>query len=346
MSYKQIFWLMGSLLGLALLILLYFVSLPTTHTQEESITSLKPTKLATKVIEATPTSISEDDLWVESGVLKDDGYWSTHQVAVGSSFQAVFHLHNHQPAKEYLFTCLLDYRQVPCIFEGHEQLLYPLQTGNFTEHNFTFETPPLTPGFHDFIMLAFVEPHNHSLDESFRMDISMSMPASRLVLLAGSEPWAVPNIKPLDIGQPLQSEPLPFWGALLDQEIKPLERRMWLTEEVKPQTTVPYYIHFGHPKDTIDFQTIAVITFLDYQQIPIDGQEEWVNFVKLPADKEATVVGTFTTSIEEGVHELQAIYLLDPYQMLEYPPSGNNRTWTEVWGSVYPTNRTEIIVRD
>jgi hypothetical protein len=100
---------------------------------------------------------------------REGKYWRTYRVPGHSSFRGFFYLLNQQPAEEYLLTCLVDYHQVPCAFNGQQLLLYRMSVEDLGERTLPFATLPLAPGLHDPAVLAFAKPDVHDLSSEYRL---------------------------------------------------------------------------------------------------------------------------------------------------------------------------------
>ncbi|PKO21648.1 MAG: hypothetical protein CVU38_13635 [Chloroflexi bacterium HGW-Chloroflexi-1] len=86
------------------------------------------------------------------------------------------------------------------------------------------------------------------------------------------------------------------------------------------------------------------MTVLDYTQIPLDGDDQWVAFVALPAGTRASLPARLVAPSEPGMHELMVVWAYDPYQMLEEPFEGSSRHLTEFLDHMESSIRVAITV--
>lgn len=276
---------------------------------------------------------------------REGGYWRTYQVPANSSFRGFFYLLNQRSAEEYLLTCLVDYRQVPCTFDGQQQLLYRISVEDFGERTLPFETPSLVPGLHDLAVLAFAKPDVHDLSGEYRLSTDFNyLYTPRAVLLAGDEPWQTSSIEYIITGTQPTSKTSPLEGLVVNREEQELEIRAWMTQTVRSGETIEYFAHLGN--DTGPSRSLAVMSFLDYKQIPLDGAEQWVAYVSLPTGTRAVLPGRFVAPQKVGVHELVVVMAYDPFHMLEDPFQGSDRDLTQFSEIVEPSIRVAIIVVD
>jgi hypothetical protein len=296
---------------------------------------------------AEETPLPDQPYGIRAGIQErlDGLYQRTYQVNENHRFSGYFYLSNEQPAEEFLLTCLLDYRQVPCIYEGEEKMLHPFALGDFEEISIPFETPPLTEGFHDFMLLAFHKPNEHDLSDEYRLRTDISyLTGQRLVLLAGDEPWQKPSIEHAFTDEEPELDVEHLYGILLNQQKEPEVWQAWMRHQVEPGKIIEFYAHLGN-KGERD-HVFAFMAFMDFIQVPLAGESDWVTFADMPANAQLAVPGRVVAPDEPGVHEFLVVYTADPYQMLEEPPLAKERTLTSYFDYVEPTLRTAIIVQE
>lgn len=272
--------------------------------------------------------------------------WHTYQLSESSEFRGFIHLLNQRPSEDYFLTCLLDYRQVPCRFDGKQkELIYPISMGDSEERHIPFEMPSVTSGFHDAAVIAFSQVDVHDLSESYRISTDFSyFYAYRLALLTGKEPWQVPPIEFAITGTQPLSPTIRFNGLLVNREQEGSAKwnHAWTVQRVKPGEAIEYYIHMGN--DTGPAQVNAVMAFMDFKQIPLNDNKQWVTYISLPAGSRATMSGLFIAPKEPGVHEFMIVWANNPYQKLEEPAWGTERHLTPVDTRVEPSIRVAVVV--
>jgi len=273
--------------------------------------------------------------------------WRTYEVSADSPFEGLFFLDNQQPTEEYLLTCLIDYRQLPCDFEGQQQTLFPITVGDFESQRISFKTPRLSPGRHDVALLAFAKPNTHDLSRKYRLSTDFNyLYAPRMVALVGEKPWQKPSMKYVTVGiTPTTQTRATLGGLLVNQEAHPQKWRAWLTEEVQPGETVEYYVHMGGSEGS-GSNAYAVMAFLDFIQVPLDGKNQWVAYASVPPGTVATLPGRFKAPTEPGVHEFVIVWAFDPYQLLEEPIGGPDRTLTRFSDFIEPSIRVALVVSE
>jgi hypothetical protein len=336
MARNRVLWIL-----LAFLFILLIVLLRVGSSQNSRLSQVTPSPTA------SGPKVRYEGEGVAYGIqeTRQGKYWRTYQVSGHSSFRGFFWLLNQQPAEEYLITCLVDYQQVPCVFDGQQRLLYRVDMGDFEDQTVPFETPPLVPGFHDVALLAFAKPNVHDLSRQYRFSTDFHyLYAPRLVLLTGDEPWQVPSIEYTITGTEPISRTVPLEGLVVNREKQELEIQAWLTQEVGAGEIIEYFVHMGN--DTGPSRTFAVMAFLDYEQIPLDGAEQWVAYVSLPTGTRAVLPGNLVAPQEMGVHEFMVVWAYDPYHMLEEPPQGPERQLTEFADMIESSIRIAIVVEE
>lgn len=276
---------------------------------------------------------------------QDGKYWRTYQVPERASFRGFVYLLNQGPTEEYLLSCLVDYRQVSCSFDEQQQLLYRMSLGNSEERTLPFETPALSAGLHDLAVLAFARPDAHDLSPGYRLSTDLAyLFAPRAVLLVGDEPWQAPTTEHVVTGTQPDTTISPLEGLVVNRDEQDLEIRAWMTQTAKSGEAIEYFIHLGN--DTGPSQAFAVTAFLDYEQVPLNGAEQWVAYVSLPTGTRATLPGRFVAPQETGVHEFVVVMVYDPYQMLEEPPLAAERRLTRFEDVTEPSIRIAIVVEE
>lgn len=120
----------------------------------------------------------------------------------------------------------------------------------------------------------------------------------------------------------------------------------WLTQHARPGEDIAYFVHLGNDAPQAPDVAFAIMVFLDFQQIPLDGDKQWVAYALLPTGTGTDLPARFAAPAEPGVHELMAVIVYNPYHMLEDPPLGPNRQATEFWDVVESSIRVAIVVEE
>jgi hypothetical protein len=282
--------------------------------------------------------------YVATSLYSEEGNrWQTRRFRPGTSFEGVFSLSHQLPATEYLLTCILNYIQVPCEWNGEEQLLYPIAMQGGGQVQIPFTTPELSDAYHDFAILALSNVFSEDLSDAYRIGTDLNyLYRSRIVLMSDS---ADAFDLPMDWyrgGE--QTSEVSFEGTFVDLEPRPNRLEAWRVERAAPGETIDYFIHVGNGSADTPHQTYAVMAFLDYVQVPIDGADQWVAFASMPPGTQTTIPARITVPTIPGIHELMIVHAYNPFSMLEIPTEGEEREATEIWDGIYSSIRTAIVV--
>ncbi|GAB4581622.1 MAG: hypothetical protein Fur0022_43710 [Anaerolineales bacterium] len=240
----------------------------------------------------------------------------TYFLEENESFQGTYYLLNQQPAESYALICLLDYKQTPCLFDGKDASPYFLEMGENEERTFSFETPAIEKGFHDLAILAFSKVDEHDTSESFRYSTDFNyLFSTRAAILADTPPDELPLIE-YEKGVFIEESPSPLNGVVINLSPDSYSEgiRAWLHEVIQPGQTLDYYIQLGN--DDEPDQTYAVLSFLDFQQIPVN-ENQLVAYVSLPTGYRMTIPASLTVPEETGIHELVIVIVRNPYRIRE-----------------------------
>ncbi|MEO0248260.1 MAG: hypothetical protein ABIN58_01730 [candidate division WOR-3 bacterium] len=169
---------------------------------------------------------------------------------------------------DFLLIMMLDYEQIGFKLDGEKTFTYKFRLEANEERIFSIDTPPLSEGFHDLLILVVRDPDNHSFDIPFRIHTAYYIAKTRVNIYVG-------NAKPPGIDFTTFSETSADSareGALI---LSKHERgniwEGWFTENTTPGEHVHYFIRItGDRKDT---QPFALVAFWDYQQIPVNGND-------------------------------------------------------------------------
>lgn len=281
-------------------------------------------------ITATSTPAVPSVTYIGQGVaigireFPDSPVWRTYQVDSNSSFTAYLRLLNQKSAETYSFSCLIDYKQIPCSFEDHEEMtaLYSINFAENEDRLIKFKTPKLSNGFHDFAILTFASPEKHSLDNQYRLSTDLKyFYAPRVVLHVGPPPYS-PMAIDFRIGEARKNFEATNNGVVVNTIPDSNTMPAWFSQDVKPGEILDYYIHLAN--DTGPNQTYVVMSFLDFLQIPISTNVD-VDYVALKTGERIEIPAQLTAPVEKGVHELMVIIARQPFKPLETPEKGNQR---------------------
>lgn len=307
--------------------------------------------------EITPSPDQEYAGYVRSAYIIAPGPpWQTWPVRP-NGYDGEFLLSNQIPAQDYVITCLLDYLQVPCEWDGTTRTLYPVSLDGGEEVRIPLSTPRMSDDFHDFIVMAFGNPFSDDLSDSYRISTDLNyLYRSRLMFVPRDftapenpvDPYKsmIPDTAWIQ-GSPVDADTHAPLEGVIQTETTTTERiQAWNVERVEPGEQVDYFLQIGaHPNG--DGNRLAIIAFLNYEQIPLqtDGEvSQMVLFSELEPGERAVVPVSFQAPAEPGIHELMIVHVYNPFTFLETPPLGTDRDATEVIESAYSSIRTAIVV--
>ncbi len=222
---------------------------------------------------------------------------------------------------EYLIMALVDYKLVPFSVNGSKNNTHIVTLDSMETQLYPFEIENLTAGFHDILILTFLNPNQHSLNREYRISTDFAL-MGRIRLNALVEN----NTKPVIEYQHLRklcNASYPLEGILVNQQ--PCSPKMWLAENVTAGDKLDYFINIGNNRRQ-EQRTFAIIQFLDYEQIPLDLEKnDFVYLGKLNNGEKVSIPASLIVPKEKGVHELIVVWILDPYADVEKSPGVRNK---------------------
>jgi hypothetical protein len=272
--------------------------------------------------------------------------WQT-WLSIPEGYSGEFLLSNQQPAMDFLLTCMLDYRQVPCIWDGEDTELYAVSLDGGETIRIPMITPPLSDDFHDFIVIAFGNPFSEDLTDDYRIRTDLNyLYRSRLLFVPEAFEEGMPYVAAVAEEDWIrgEAENLYLEGVIQNQEPNADELRAWTVVEAEAGEWIDYNLQIGSHPDGVGSR-LAIMAFLDYRQITFDGEDQWVIYADLEAGTAATVPVRLQAPLESGIHELLIVHTYDPFAMLEVPALGEDRQATEIIEGTYSGIRTAIVVR-
>jgi len=218
-----------------------------------------------------------------------------------------------------LVTALVDYQQVPILLNEERALLHevPLEADVVVELPLEIEVGG--PGAHDLVLVAFHNPHDRPFDESYRLRMSQRLVGKRARVIVGDSEAPVLDVVPSLTGALPPPELRDQFLQLVTyarvagarSEEHPTRRVLHMGEGQAGQE-YPFQLRISGARDRQ--MTYAIVQFMDYEQIDIEDLQ--VLFVRLGPGEEALLDGSLTLPSIPGVHELQAVYIADPYESL------------------------------
>lgn len=231
-------------------------------------------------------------------------------------------MNNTDQPKTFLVTLMLNYRQVSFTFNEQSGLLHLIEIPPFSDIYFPMSVQISKPGRHDIQAVMFEDPFNLRMDYEFRRDVTGYAMGQRIALTVGDDHTPARTFDVLD----LEKLPVPDEGISLDVMFRNSlqnqasdsalpHRELIHTDTVQLEQPYPLQIIITS-NDEYDAGIKAVMPFLNYRQVDLEGQD--VIVTSLGVQEEAFLNTELILPEERGVHQLQAIYLVEPYaNMLE-----------------------------
>ena len=227
----------------------------------------------------SPYGIGFDEAFPKTSLIK----FRTRQVEPGVVITAPFHsLNRSDEAEVHRLFVLLDGEQQRGGIGGDPDALYTdVTVGPGEEITQTVTIPPLEPGAHDLIVISILNP-----------DDSPGLSYSRYTLLAGDSDGQVPRdyVTLTDANPPGITGPMSLFISD-DLDNPPKELREWTVTQAATGELVEYIIYAGYEAvidgDTgkvmgADLHRVAVLAFLDHQQVPVRPGGEMVFYGEAP----------------------------------------------------------------
>ncbi|HEY0607530.1 MAG TPA: hypothetical protein VGD58_31720 [Herpetosiphonaceae bacterium] len=251
-------------------------------------------------------------------------------------------LNNTEAPKTILLTTVLDYRQVSFTLDNQDGLLHLVTIPAHSEVNIPLRLTIAEPGRHDLYVVAFEDPFNLSLSIRDRNDTYGKAFSRRTTVVVGDSDAPTRVLDVADIGA------IPSPKGQLSLHIMFVQRPADSTAIVSPPERNLVYtdtVSLGQPYPLQMVVTAnheakagvhAIVPFLNYHQVPVNGQD--VLALRLEADEEAVINADIALPDEAGVHQLQMVYLIDPYSDL--------LTETDVYPFVQSSFRIAIVAQE
>lgn len=227
---------------------------------------------------------------------------------------------NTAVSRIFLVTALVDYKQVPFSLDGKTGLLHEVNVEQGGQTYLPVEIEVNGRGAHDLILLAFADPYDRPWDDAYRKTLLLEV-GRRAVVIVGDEDRPFRDVRPDVYGAPVP-ERIHFGLSMAFAEppnspedgSHPSERQMRMAAEGKPGEAFPYQLwvsNYNFPNDVADY---AMLRFLDFHQIDFKGKDLYV--AHLDGPQECIIDDSVLLPNEPGVHELQIVYVFDPYKSL------------------------------
>lgn len=216
-----------------------------------------------------------------------------------------------------LVTVLLDYQQVCFNLDGQEGLLHEVVVEPGGDLELPLRLAVDEQGAHDLVVIAFKEPYNRPADPQYRNRMFQRLVGRRAVVVVGRMEDPVHSPAPDVAGSPPPPEVtfglrVAFCTAPTDQESHASNRFMALAQAESSETLAYQLWVSNYDGETpVDY---ALVRFQDFHQRHLKGKDMVV--VHLEPGDEAMIDDSLIVPAEPGVHELQVVYVMDPYRSI------------------------------
>lgn len=230
-------------------------------------------------------------------------------------------LNNSEKEITFLVTALLDYQQINFSLDGKEGILHEVYVPPSTELELPMNIDVAGDGMHDLQVVAFEDPYNKTLQMDYRMNIHGYVASRRAVIVKGKNENPVRKIKVIEADNPPQGEsfgfPLLFAKSPSgDTPSHPSQRQLYV-DQAKAGETYSFQLWLSNHgrNETVD---LALIPFMDYKQVKLRSQDMFqeVLVVHLEPNEEAILDAEIKLPQNPGVHQMQFVYLYDPYKSI------------------------------
>jgi hypothetical protein len=238
------------------------------------------------------------------------------RIGDGESFSPYLILQSGQRTT-LLVTVLLDYQQVPFELDGQAGLLHEVTVEPGGDLELPMQLDVGEPGAHDLVAIAFKEPYNRPIDPEYRDRMFQRLVGKRAVIVVGGVEEPVHTPTPDVVGSPPPPEVtfgirVSFATAPTEAETHPSKRFM-ASAQGQCNGAFPYQLWVSnyHGETPVDY---ALVLFQDFHQVQLKGKDMLV--AHLEAGHEATIDDSLILPAEPGVHDLQVVYVMDPYRSI------------------------------
>ncbi|TET52906.1 MAG: hypothetical protein E3J54_05505 [Actinobacteria bacterium] len=273
-------------------------------------------------------SITEKQEIEEAGGLglKLIGSKSMNGNSLGSSFRLsardrfdgnLFVLNDGKRQNNYLLTLLLDYKQTPVFINNKPKLSQRFSIDSYDAKMIPFKTKQLDKGFKDLTVLVLNKPDDHSLDSTSRViNNTMVYSLRSNIFVDSSEPPSINFLEKATTDIKDNEQIVPIYLSKSNANISS-KKKEWFKEEVKPKQKLRYFIHVANKLQNKKPLPFALVSFLNYKQIPIKvGEQEPVKFCYLNYKEKTTIAADLFVPEKKGVHELIVIMIANPHMKL------------------------------
>lgn len=223
-------------------------------------------------------------------------------------YMAIDNHFNHE--NQYLVLAFIDYNSTPFYYDGNVSSIHIINISPMNLSQGYFNITNIPDGFHDILLLAFLDPYNHSLDDGYRLDTDNSdMGRWRFNVICEND--TKPDVEFKDQYSNCNSSNI-LNGLLVSKES--FSNNVFLSKNVTSNEKLHYFINVGNTGN--DSKNYTIIQLLDYKQIPINysESEDYVYYGSIKSGERSSIPVELLVPDSSGVHELIIIWATNPYE--------------------------------
>ncbi len=224
---------------------------------------------------------------------------------------------NFDEPMRLLVTVFLDYQQVSFELDGKTGILHQLDLPANVELNLPMKLTINQPGAHDLFVIAFADPDEHTLDAEARILQHDGLTGRRAVVVVGDDEDPFKVLLPDMMGAPIPESNYDYLRVALAtlpdnrNDVFPADRQLIVTPVSRDDDFLFQVIAKNEDEAYVEY---AMVTFLDFRQVALN--EAGVLLASFGPGEEATFDGKVHIPDVVGVHELQVVYIMDPYKSI------------------------------
>ncbi|GAP15152.1 hypothetical protein LARV_02934 [Longilinea arvoryzae] len=221
----------------------------------------------------------------------------------------------------FLITAIVDYKQVPFMLDEKFGLLHEVSIKNEGALYVPLQIDISGSGAHDFIIMAFRDPYNRDRWDENERDLGQGciVTGKRAVIIIDDNDLPFKDVTPdvqgvsqpaeVDFGLRVMFANSP--ASILDKS-HPSKRQMSFIQTGKASRTFPYQLWLSNyelPDAVVDY---GLMRFFDFHQVDFVGRDLFI--AHFDGQQEVIVDDDITLPDQAGLHELQIVYVFDPYK--------------------------------
>lgn len=231
----------------------------------------------------------------------------------GQPFQKILSFGNYVDEENtYRLLVFLNYEQVAFSIDSEEpSRFYEFTAGPQEARQFSFQLSPLPNGDYQLLFLFVKDPANQSLDEEYRKDTELSHLLSLRYSFTVGDSGNTDIPSQISLPETAINQTSLLDGILVNQSpdtAHGLDRL--LTVRGKPMQPLDFYAHIGNSSDKE--VPYALFWLYDWEQVP-SSDGAFVSYFLLQPNTLASLKETIQTPGEDGVHNLTAVCIQNPY---------------------------------